>query len=122
HEYRCTCHDYELHKIVDLGDFWERTTGAPIPLGGIVANRRLPKEVQNRVDRVIRKSVEYAFANPQSGLDFIRAHAQEMSEAVMYKHIELYVNRFSVSFGDEGKTAIQLLFNKAWELALIPKT
>lgn len=122
HENRFTYQDKGLHKIVDLGDFWERTTGAPIPLGGIVASRRLPKEIQNRVDRVIRKSVEYAFANPQSGLDFIRAHAQEMSEAVMYKHIELYVNRFSVSLGDEGKTAIQLLFNKAWELALIPKT
>ena len=122
HENRFTYQDKGLHKIVDLGDYWERTTGAPIPLGGIVASRRLPEEIQYRIDRVIRRSVEYAFANPKSGLDFIRSHAQEMSEAVMYKHIELYVNQFSVSLGEEGKNAIRTLFNKAWELDLIPKT
>jgi len=122
HENRFTYQDKGLHKIVDLGDYWERTTGAPIPLGGIVANRRLPKEILFRIDRVIRKSVEYAFANPKSGLDFIRSHAQEMSEEVMYKHIDLYVNQYSVALGDDGRKAIHTLFNKAWELELIPKT
>ncbi len=122
HENRFTYQEKGLYKISDLGDYWERTTGAPIPLGGIVAKRQLPEEIQHRIDRVIRRSVEYAFANPKSGLDFIRSHAQEMSEEVMYKHIELYVNAFSVSLGDEGKTAIRTLFNKAWELELIPQT
>jgi len=122
HENRFTYQNKGLHKIMDLGDYWERTTGAPIPLGGIVARRQLSAEIVNRIDRVIRRSVEYAFANPKSGLDFIRSHAQEMSEEVMYKHIDLYVNRFSVSLGDEGKTAIRTLFRKAWELKLIPQT
>jgi Predicted periplasmic solute-binding protein len=122
HENRFTYQDKGLHKIMDLGDYWERTTGAPIPLGGIVAKRQLPEEILHRIDRVIRKSVEYAFANPKSGLDFIRLHAQEMSEAVMYKHIELYVNRYSLSLGDEGKTAIRTLFDKAWGMGLIPQT
>ena len=122
HENRFTYQNKGLHKIVDLGDYWERTTGAPIPLGGIVANRRLPKEILFRIDRVIRKSVEYAFENPKSGLDFIRSHAQEMSEEVMYKHIDLYVNQYSIALGDDGKRAIHTLFNKAWELELIPKT
>jgi len=122
HENRFTYQDKGLHKIMDLGDYWEHTTGAPIPLGGIVAKRQLPEEILHRIDRVIRKSVEYAFANPKSGLDFIRLHAQEMSEAVMYKHIELYVNRYSLSLGDEGKTAIRTLFDKAWGMGLIPQT
>lgn len=122
HENRFTYQDKGLYKIMDLGDYWERTTGAPIPLGGIVAKRQLPEEIVTRIDRVIRRSVEYAFDNPKSGLDFIRLHAQEMSEEVMYKHIELYVNRFSISLGDEGKTAIRTLFHKAWELELIPQT
>ncbi len=122
HENRFTYQDKGLNKIMDLGDYWERTTGAPIPLGGIVARRRLSEEMINRIDRVIRRSVEYAFDNPKSGLDFIRSHAQEMSEEVMYKHIELYVNRFSVSLGDEGKAAIHTLFRKAWGLKLIPQT
>lgn len=122
HENRFTYHDKGLHKIMDLGDYWEHATGAPIPLGGIVAKRQLSEKTVKQIDRVIRKSVEYAFAHPKSGLDFIRSHAQEMSEDVMYKHIELYVNRFSISLGDEGKTAIRTLFHKAWELALIPQT
>lgn len=122
HENRFTYQDKGLHKVMDLGDFWERTTGAPIPLGGIVASRRLPDSIKHKVNRVLRKSVEFALANPQSGIDFIRSHAQEMSEEVMYKHIELYVNRFSVALGDEGRAAIHTLFNKAWALQLVPQT
>lgn len=122
HENRFTYESKGLHKVVDLGDYWERTTGAPIPLGGIVAKRQLPDDIKYRIDRVIRRSVEFAFANPKSGLEFIRSHAQEMSEEVMYKHIDLYVNRFSLGLGDEGHAAIHTLFNKAWELGLVPKT
>lgn len=122
HENRFTYQQKGLHKVVDLGDYWERTTGSPIPLGGIVANRRLPEDIKHKINRVIRKSVEFAFANPQSGIEFIRSHAQEMSEDVMYKHIELYVNRFSITLGDEGRDAIHTFFHKARELQLVPQT
>jgi len=122
HENRFTYQDKGLYKVMDLGDYWERTTGSPIPLGGIVANRRLPGDIKQKVNRVIRRSVEFALANPESGIGFIRSHAQEMSEDVMYKHIELYVNRFSVSLGDEGRAAIRALFNQAWALKLVPRT
>jgi len=122
HENRFTYKQKGLHKIVDLGDYWERTTGAPIPLGGIVANRRLPDDIKHKINRVIRRSVEFAFANPQSGIDFIRSHAQEMSDEVMYKHIELYVNRFSIELGAEGRAAVHTLFRKAQELRLVPQS
>ncbi len=122
HENRFTYQHKGLHKVMDLGDYWERTTGSPIPLGGIVANRRLSDDIKHKVNRVLRRSVEFALANPQSGIGFIRSHAQEMSEEVMYKHIELYVNRFSVALGDEGRTAIHTLFRKAWALRLVPQT
>lgn len=122
HENRFTYQHKGLHKVIDLGDYWEKTTGSPIPLGGIVVRRGLSDGIKHKIDRVIRKSVEFAFANPQSGVDFVRSHAQEMSEEVMYKHIELYVNRFSVALGDEGKAAILTLFRKAWELELVPQT
>ncbi|MBS7566591.1 1,4-dihydroxy-6-naphthoate synthase [Mucilaginibacter sp. Bleaf8] len=121
HENRFTYQDKGLKKIIDLGDYWEKQTGCAIPLGGIVANRRLPEEVQHKVNRVLRRSVEYAFANPKSGLDFIRSHAQEMSEEVMYKHIELYVNQYSLDLGTEGKKAIQLMFDTAKEKNIIPE-
>ena len=120
HENRFTYQDKGLKKIIDLGDYWEKQTGLAIPLGGIVANRNLPLDVQYKINRVLRRSVEFAFANPKSGLEFIRAHAQEMSEDVMYKHIGLYVNKYSIDLGSEGKRAIKLLFDTALEKHIIP--
>jgi len=121
HENRFTYQDKGLKKIIDLGDYWEKETGCAIPLGGIVANRNLPLDIQHKINRVLRRSVEFAFANPKSGLDFIRQHAQEMSEEVMYKHIELYVNKYSVDLGHEGRKAIRLLFDTALEKRIIPE-
>ncbi len=120
HENRFTYQDKGLKKVIDLGDYWEKQTGCAIPLGGIVANRKLPLDMQFKINRVIRRSVEFAFANPKSGLEYIRSHAQEMSEEVMYKHIELYVNKYSIDLGEEGKKAIKLLFDTALEKNIIP--
>ncbi|MBB5622506.1 1,4-dihydroxy-6-naphthoate synthase [Pedobacter cryoconitis] len=121
HENRFTYTDKGLHKIVDLGSYWEELTGCAIPLGGIVINRKLDHEVQLKVNRLIRKSVEFAFQNPKSGIDFISAHAQEMEEAVMYKHIDLYVNKYSIDLGTEGRKAIDILFKMAQEKGIIPE-
>ena len=99
HENRFTYQASGLRKIIDLGEFWETETGAPIPLGGIVAKRSLPDDVKQAVNRVMRRSVEYAFANRDASLPYVRAHAQEMSEEVMYQHIDLYVNEYLVDLG-----------------------
>lgn len=120
HENRFTYQKKGLHKIVDLGDYWEKTTGYPIPLGGIVVKRSLDKDVKLKINRLIRESVEFAFANPKSGLEYIRSHAQEMEEEVMYKHIELYVNEYSVDLAEQGRGAIQHMFDKAVAVGLIP--
>lgn len=120
HENRFTYQNKGLNKIVDLGDYWEKLTGCAIPLGGIVINRNLNREIQLKVNRLVRQSVEYAFAHPKSCIDFIREHAQEMDEAVMYKHIELYVNKYSINLGQEGRKAIDTLFALAQERNLIP--
>ncbi len=121
HENRFTYQDKGLKKVLDLGAYWEETTGCAIPLGGIVVKRSLPEEVKHKVNRVLRKSVEYAFANPKSGIDFIRSHAQAMDEEVMYKHIELYVNKYSVDLGAEGRKAIKLLFDTALSAGVVPE-
>jgi len=120
HENRFTYAAKGLTKIIDLGEFWEGETGAPIPLGGIVVNRSLPGEVQRAVNRVLRRSVEYAFAHRAASLPFVREHAQEMSEEVMYRHIDLYVNAYSVDLGVEGKRAVELLFARAAGTGIIP--
>lgn len=119
HENRFTYESKGLKKIIDLGEYWETLSKAPIPLGGIVVKRELPEDLKKKVDRLIRKSVEYAFANPDASRNFVKANAQEMSEEVMYKHIDLYVNKYSVDLGAEGKRSVQLLFDKAQELGVI---
>ena len=120
HENRFTYADKGLKKIIDLGEFWESETGAAIPLGGIVISRRLPPETRARVNRVLRRSVEYAFANRTASLPFVRAHAQAMTDDVMYKHIDLYVNDYSVDLGAEGKRAVAVLFDRAKRSGVIP--
>jgi len=120
HENRFTYEAKGLHKIVDLGEFWEQETGAPIPLGAIAVRRSLPGDVKTRVNRLVRRSVEFAFAHRDASLPYVRAHAQEMSEEVMYKHIDLYVNHYSVELGQDGKRAVALLFEKAAALGLVP--
>jgi 1,4-dihydroxy-6-naphthoate synthase len=120
HENRFTYEEKGLKKIVDLGEFWEGATGAPIPLGGIVVRRALADDVKRSVNRVVRRSVEYAFAHRDASLPYVREHAQEMSEEVMYRHIDLYVNDFSVDLGGEGRRAIELLFERAAATRVIP--
>ncbi|MDI1354784.1 MAG: 1,4-dihydroxy-6-naphthoate synthase [bacterium] len=119
HENRFTYQDKGLKKVADLGEFWESLIHAPIPLGGIVIKRDLDTELQQKVNRLIRKSVEYAFAHPESSMPYVREHAQEMNEEVMKKHIALYVNKFSIDLGDVGRNAVKLLFDKARELNLV---
>lgn len=121
HENRFTYQDKGLLKVIDLGEYWEKLTSCPIPLGGIMIRRDLPEEIKHKVNRVIQRSVRFAIKNPLSGLDFIRSHAQEMNSEVMYKHIELYVNRFSVDLGDEGRKAVNIFFEEAVKQGIIPQ-
>jgi len=120
HENRFTYAAKGLKKIVDLGEFWEAETGSSIPLGGIVARRALPESIKQSVNRIVRRSVEYAFAHRTASLPFVREHAQEMSEEVMYQHIDLYVNAFSIDLGPEGRRAVELLFDRARVVGVIP--
>ena len=120
HENRFTYAEKGLQKVIDLGEFWERETGAPIPLGGIVVRRSLPDHVKLAVNRAIRRSVEYAFAHRTASLPYVKAHAQEMSEDVIYKHIDLYVNDYSVDLGADGRRAVELLFERAKLTGVVP--
>ena len=113
HENRFTYKEKGLHKVKDLGEFWEEETGLPIPLGGIVVNRKLSLATQKKVEIVLRKSVEYAFENPNSSADYVKCHAQEMEKQVVNAHIALYVNDYSLSLGEQGKKAVKLLLEKS---------
>ena len=122
HENRFTYQDKGLKKIIDLGEYWEDLTNGPIPLGGIMIKRNLPEEIKQKVNRIIRKSVEYAFDHPESGFDFIRSLSQEMSIEVIKKHIDLYVNKFSIDLGELGRKAVETFFKEAHKVGIIPET
>lgn len=119
HEGRFTYPKYGLLELVDLGEWWERETGLPIPLGGIVAKRSLGAEVINEVDRLLRKSVEYAFANHSMTRQYVREHAQELDDEVIDQHIGLYVNDYTLDIGD-GVEAVEDLITRAENLNLFP--
>ena len=109
HENRFTYEQKGLHKIVDLGDYWEKQTTHPIPLGGIVIKREIDDELKRKIDRLIKQSIEYAYTNYPELNDYIRSHSQEMSEDVMRRHIDLYVNNYSLDLGEDGKNAVKKL-------------
>lgn len=107
HENRFTYHTKGLHKIMDLGEYWEETIKAPIPLGGIVARKSLDKALISKVDALIQASLRYSYQHHHQELsDYVKAHAQEMSEEVMRQHINLYVNNFSQQLGADGEKAV----------------
>ena len=110
HENRFTYQQKGLHKVVDLGEYWEQEMKAPIPLGAIAIQRNIETAVSEKVNRLIRQSLEYAYAHYPVITDFVRQNSQEMSEDVMRQHIELYVNNYSLDLGAEGRNAIETLY------------
>ena len=116
HENRFTYQQKNLIKLTDLGDEWESRTGLPIPLGGIVARRTFNNLLLNKINRVIRKSLEYSFANQDTLSDFVKNNAQEMDEEVMQKHINLYVNEFSLDLGISGRKAVWKLMEASFNI------
>ena len=110
HENRFTYQQRDLHKVLDLGEYWEEKMKVPIPLGGIAIKKIIDKQTSLKIDKLIRKSIEYAFVNYPLITDYVKAHSQTMSEEVMKQHIDLYVNNYSINLGKDGKEAIERLF------------
>jgi 1,4-dihydroxy-6-naphthoate synthase len=122
HESRFTYPEFGLVQLADLGTLWEDDTGLPLPLGVIAAARELSEERVRTFERAIRASVEYAWKHPRDSADYVREHAQEMDPTVCQRHIDLYVNPFSATLGDEGRKAIEMLFERGRKVGLLPQT
>jgi len=122
HESRFTYPDYGLQKVIDLGDWWERETGLPIPLGGIAARRTLGTEIILSIDSLLKQSIQYALDNREAPDGYIKMHAQELADEVVNQHIGLYVNEFSIDIGEAGINAVNTLFTMAEESGIIPRS
>ncbi|HAE13971.1 MAG TPA: 1,4-dihydroxy-6-naphthoate synthase [Chitinophagales bacterium] len=120
HENRFTYESKGLHKLLDLGTFWEEKYGVAVPLGGIMIRRSLGDAVQHRVNDLIRQSVSYAFSHPEVSAPYVAQHAQEMDPAVMQQHISLYVNEHSLDLGEDGRNAIEHMYRETHAIGLTP--
>jgi 1,4-dihydroxy-6-naphthoate synthase len=119
HEGRFTWQDEGLSLVEDLGTHWERVADCPLPLGGLVASRRLPAESIARVQSVIRDSLEYSLANPNSALPTMRKYAQEFDDDVLMQHVDLYVNQWTRDLGSTGVDALARLSQMAQSIGLV---
>lgn len=112
HESRFTYHEYGLIEIADLGDWWEKETGLPIPLGGIIAKKTLGIATIKTIESLIRASVEYSMIHKNNTIPFIKNYSQELSDNVILKHISLYVNSYTIDIGSEGEAALDELMRR----------
>jgi 1,4-dihydroxy-6-naphthoate synthase len=120
HETRFTYFRKGLHKVADMGEYWENLTGLPIPLGAIVIKRSVPADVALKVNRVIQRSLEYAYKDSFASYDFVAGNAKEMESTVMNNHIKLFVNEYTLNLGTKGREAIVELFRIAGNKGVIP--
>jgi len=120
HESRFTYHLHGLQKVLDLGEWWEAQTGLPLPLGAILARRDLGETTLRALDQAVRSSLEYAYAHPEETVAYIKQHAQELQDEVIWAHIRTYVNEFSLDVGAEGEAAVAELFRRSEAAGLIP--
>jgi 1,4-dihydroxy-6-naphthoate synthase len=121
HESRFTYSLSGLKQLIDLGEWWEKATGLPIPLGGIIAKRSLGHDLNKKINKIIKTSIEYASAKQAEPMNYIKANSQELSDDVINRHIDLYVNNFSVDIGLEGEKAIAELLSRAENAGIIPR-
>jgi 1,4-dihydroxy-6-naphthoate synthase len=120
HETRFTYAKKGLIKLDDMGDFWGRHTGLPVPLGAIAVRRALDNETAVKVNRVLKRSLDYAYTDSLASYSFVAGNAKEMNSDVMNSHIRLYVNEYTLSLGTAGKAAVSRLYDLAIERGVIP--
>jgi 1,4-dihydroxy-6-naphthoate synthase len=121
HETRFTYYKRGLHKLADMGEYWEALTGLPIPLGAIVIKRSISDNIAQKVNRVVRRSLEYAYKDSFASFDFVSGNAKEMDSTIMNNHIKLFVNEYTLDLGANGREAIVELFRMAGEKSIIPQ-
>lgn len=119
HEGRFTCAQYGLRPVLDLGELWEKETGLPLPLGSIIAKRKLGEKLIHKTEALIRESALYALSHPDEPSEYVKAHARELDDEVIKMHIALYVNAHTADMGEKGTAAVEELLRRAAHEGLI---
>lgn len=120
HEGQLTFRNQGLHLIVDLGVWWQERTGLPLPLGGNVVRKDLGRETMTEVSRLIRESIRYALANRREALDYALKYARDMDVELADKFVGMYVNDWTLDYGERGRAAIRKLLSEGHRAGVIP--
>jgi 1,4-dihydroxy-6-naphthoate synthase len=121
HEGQLTYHQRRLHKIVDLGEWWKRTTGLPLPLGGNCIRRSLGQEAIREIAVILKSSIEYALAHRENALQYALRYARDMGKPVADKFVAMYVNHWTLDYGESGRQAVHELLRRGHEIGLVPE-
>jgi len=121
HEGRFTYQRYGLKRILDLGEWWKKETGLPLPLGGVLAQRSLGWKTARRIDDLIKESIRYGLANQEEAMSYIKENSQEIEDWVIDQYIDLYVNKYTLDMGEEGTLAVKEILERAQEAGITPK-
>jgi len=105
-----------LNLIEDLGSYWQRSTGLPVPLGGIAVSRSIENDIRKKINRILKRSIEFALKNPDKSAEYVCENAQEMDTEIQRKHIDLFVNEYTLDIGDIGQKAVETLYETASRL------
>src|SRR6202162_3936590 len=109
-----------LHRVVDLGQWWQETTGLPLPLGGNAIRRKLGWGMGRQVARVIRDSVAYALDHREAALNYALQFARDMDPVLADKFVGMYVNKWTLDYGEEGRRAVRELRSRGAAAGLVP--
>ena len=120
HEGQLTYRDHELHKVVDLGEWWKRTTDLPLPLGGNCIRRALGPDAMSDITGVLKRSIEYSLAHRDDACRYALQYARDMGRDLADKFVGMYVNRWTIDYGEVGRRAVRELLRRGYEAGLVP--
>ncbi|MCP4593758.1 MAG: ABC transporter substrate-binding protein [bacterium] len=120
HEGQLTYQNHNLHKIVDLGEWWGGQTGLPLPLGGNCIRRDLGAEAMREVTAVLSSSIEYGLAHREDAVEYALGFARDMGRELADRFVGMYVNDWTLDYGDVGRRAIDELLKRGHAAGLVP--
>ena len=120
HEGQVTYQNQGLHKVIDLGEWWTGETGLPLPLGGNVIRRDLGPELMRRVSRLLRESIQYGLGHRQEALAHAMKYGRDLDIPLADRFVGMYVNRWTLDYGEPGRRAVRLLLQRGHERGILP--
>lgn len=121
HEGQLTYQNHRLHNVVDLGKRWKEDTGLPLPLGGNCIRRDLGQQAMTEVTGILKRSIEYSLSHREQAVDYALEYARDMGKELADRFVAMYVNEWTIDYGDRGRQAVCELLRQGAQAGLVPE-